>query len=325
MFGIRYLKAPPTAFVMQHKVGRVKRSGVGLSFFYYAPTSTIVSVPIGSTDVPFAFVETSRDYQSLTVQGQLTYRIADATHAAALLDYTLKPNGAYASDDPRKLDDRLVHTAQVIARGVIGRMGLHEALAQTDAIASELLHALRASETVTMMGLEILGLSLLAVRPTPDVAKALEAEAREALLRRSDEAIYARRNAAVEQERTIRENELRTDIAVEEKKRQIRETQVAADVAVEEQRSALIDRRVANERKEADAKAYTLEKSIEPLRELDWRKLMALAQGGGDPKVLIGMAFRDLAENAQKIGELNITPDLLAALTETTTRAPAKR
>jgi hypothetical protein len=203
-------------------------------------------------------------------------------------------------------------------------MGLNEALAQTDAIATEVLHALKQSETVTMTGLEILGLSLLAVRPTPDVAKALEAEAREALLRRSDEAIYARRNAAVEQERTIRENELKTEIAVEEKKRQIRETQVAADVAVEEQRSALIDRRVANERKEADAKAYTLEKSIEPLRELDWRKLMALSHGGGDPKVLIGMAFRDLAENAQKIGELNITPDLLASLTETA-RTPAKR
>jgi hypothetical protein len=195
-------------------------------------------------------------------------------------------------------------------------MSLHEALAQSETIAVEVLAALRGSETVSMTGVEILALSLLAVRPTPDVAKALEAEAREALLRRSDEAIYARRNAAVEQERMIRENELKTEIAVEEKKRQIRETQVAADVAIEQQRSALVDRRVENERKEADAKAYALDTALEPVRDLDWRMLMTLAQGGGDPKVLIGMAFRDLAENAQKIGELNITPDLLTSLTE---------
>lgn len=316
MLGIRFMKAPPTVYVMHYKNGRVKRSGAGLSFFYYAPTSTLVAVPVGSTDLPFAFVETTRDYQSLTVQGQLTFRIADPSHASALLDYSLKPTGGYASDDPRKLDDRLVHAAQVLARGVVGKLPLSEALAHTDSIATQVLAALRNSETVTMTGVEVLGLSLLAVRPTPDVAKALEAEAREALLRRSDEAIYARRNAAVEQERIIRENELSTEIAVEEKKRQIRETQVAADIAVEQQRTALIERRVENERKEADSRAYALEAALKPVRDLDWRTLMTLAPNGGDPKVIIGMAFRDLAENAQKIGELNISPDLLTSLTE---------
>jgi len=41
--------------------------------------------------------------------------------------------------------------------------------------------------------------------------------------------------------------------------------------------------------------------------------LMA-AGGGGDPKLNIALAFRELAENATKIGELNISPDLLASL-----------
>ena len=89
-----------------------------------------------------------------------------------------------------------------------------------------------------MLGVEILGLAVLSIRPTPEMARALEAEAREALQRQSDEAIYARRNAAVEQERRIKESELHTEIAVQEKQRQIRETQMAADIAVEEQRRA---------------------------------------------------------------------------------------
>ena len=42
---------------------------------------------------------------------------------------------------------------------------------------------------------------MLAIKPKRHTARALEAEAREALLRRADEAIYSRRNSAVEQER----------------------------------------------------------------------------------------------------------------------------
>ena len=50
MLGVRYFKASPTTFVMQYINGRVKREGVGLSFFYFAPSSTLVAVPVGSTD-----------------------------------------------------------------------------------------------------------------------------------------------------------------------------------------------------------------------------------------------------------------------------------
>ena len=35
MFGIAYLKAPPTTYVLHYQRGRVKREGAGLSFLYY--------------------------------------------------------------------------------------------------------------------------------------------------------------------------------------------------------------------------------------------------------------------------------------------------
>ena len=41
----RYLKAAPTTWVMQLKSGKVKREGAGLSFFYWAPTTTLATVP----------------------------------------------------------------------------------------------------------------------------------------------------------------------------------------------------------------------------------------------------------------------------------------
>jgi regulator of protease activity HflC (stomatin/prohibitin superfamily) len=94
-------------------------------------------------------------------------------------------------------------------RAITERLPLKDALVSSDAIAVEALAKLRQSEAVSALGLEILSLSILGIRPTPETGRALEAEAREALHRRADEAIYARRNAAVEQERLIKENDAR--------------------------------------------------------------------------------------------------------------------
>ena len=72
MFGIRFIKVEPTDFVMQFKGGSIVREGAGLSFFYYAPTTSLVLVPVGSVDVPFIFEEVTADFQEVTVQGQIT-------------------------------------------------------------------------------------------------------------------------------------------------------------------------------------------------------------------------------------------------------------
>ncbi len=316
MFGISYTKSAPTTFVMHYKNGQLKRSGPGLSFFYYAPTSTLVAVPVNSADIPFVFNESTADFQALTVQGQLTYRVAEPKKLASLLDYSLKPNGEYVSDDPQKLEERLVNVTQILTQAVTGRMGLREALASSELVVTEVLAGLRKSEAVSMLGVEILGFSVISLKPTPEMARALEAEAREALQRRADEAVYDRRNAAVAQERKIKESELNTEIAVEEKKRQIRETQMSAEIAVEEQRAALVTKKVENDRKEADGRAYALNATLAPLKDADWKTLMAVGNGGSDPKLMIALAFRELAENASKIGEMNISPDLLTALTK---------
>jgi len=308
------VKIPATHYALHYQQGRIRHEGPGLSFFYYSPSATIVSVPIGSTDAPFAFVESSADFQSVTVQGQLTYRVVDPKKIASLLDFSLGRNGQYLGDGQQKLQERLVKSAQVAAKAVTQRMGLREVLTSSTAIGAEVEDALKNSEAIKSLGVEILELAVISMKPTPEMAKALEAEAREALQRKSDEAIYARRNAAVEQERRIKESELNTEIAVEEKKRQIREAQMAADIAIEEQRAQLVDQKVANERKDADSRAYALDATVKAIETADWKKLMVLSSGGFDARQMIAMAFQELAGNAQKIGELNISPDLLQGL-----------
>lgn len=312
---IGYLKAPPTTWVMHYVGGRLKREGAGLSFFYWAPTTTLVQVPLASADVPFAFTETTADFQTVTVQGQLTWRVAEPKKLAALLDYSVTPGGVWRSDDPRKVEERLVHAAQVLTRAATQRWSLKEALVSGTPLAEAVLAALTALPMVQMLGLEVLGLSVLSVRAEPELARALEAEAREALQRRSDEAIYERRNAAVEQERKVRESELQTEVMEAQQRRHIAETQLAGEIHLEQEREQLVALRTANERAEADAQAYALAAKLEPVRALDWKTLTALSASGLDPSASIAVAFRELAENAQRIGQLNVSPELLEALT----------
>ena len=67
-------------------------------------------------------------------------------------------------------------------------------------------------------------------------------------------------------------------------------------------------------RKEADMQAYALEASLKPLSSLDPKALQVLAASHTDPRVTIAQALRDLASDASKIGQLNITPYLLTSL-----------
>ena len=333
MFGIHFKKVEPTDFVLCYKRGKVVREGAGLSFFYFAPTTSLVLVPIGSVDVPFIFQEVTADFQEVTVQGQLTYRVADPRKLSQLMNYTLDKSGrTYASDDPQKLPQRLINYTQVLTRASLQSLPLREALGQSDTFVALLRQGLQTAESIASLGIEVLDLSILAIKPTPETSRALEAEARERILREADQAIYARRNAAVEQERAIKENELNTEIAVENKKRQIKEAQmdaeksvqhkkreiqeaeIATKIALEQENTALVALSTANARAEADTKAYAIAAVMQALSGADPKVLQTLTSAGMQPGHLVALAFKELAENTDKIGQLNISPELLREL-----------
>jgi regulator of protease activity HflC (stomatin/prohibitin superfamily) len=333
MFGLRFIKTQPTTYIFQYKKGKLIREGTGMAFFYYAPTTSLVAVPIASTDAPFIFNEVTSDFQEITIQGQATYRITDPNKVSQLLNFNLDTSTqSYASDDPQKLSQRVINVIRVLTRKELQTLTLRDAIKASDALVQQVSTGLRQSKEITSLGIEVIGLSFLGIKPNPETSRALEAEAREQLLREADEAIYARRNAAVEQERAIRENELNTEIAVENKKRQIREAQMDAERAVQEKQHQLHDAEMAsrisleeknkqlvalsveNTKSEADAKAYGIAAAMKALEGVDSRVLQALASVGMQPDQLMALAFQGLAERADRIGELNVSPDLLREL-----------
>jgi len=333
MLGIRYIKVPPTTYLLQYRRGQLAREGPGLALFFYAPTTSLVAVPLASADVPFMFEERTADFQIVTIQGQVTYRVADPKRLANLMNFTLGADGAtFTSQDPTKLPQRVLHVVNVLVRAQLQTLSLRQAINASEAMVTALQAGLASSPELSTLGLQILGLSILAIRPSPETARALEAEARERLLREADEAIYARRNAAVEQERAVKESELNTEIAVENKKRQIRETQMdaeravlerqhllqqsdmAAQVELEAKRQDLVGLATQNARAEAEARAYGISTTMQALATADPRIIQAFVSSGMKPEQLIAAAFQDLAGKAERIGQLNVSPDLLREL-----------
>jgi len=334
MFGIKYIKFDTMTHVIHYKNGKIVKEGRGLSFFYTSYNSSIVAIPVGSNDLQFIFNESTGDYQQISIQGQLTYKINDANKLAGLLDFTVDANGDYKKEDGEKLKQRLINEAQTATSSYIQSLQLKGAIINAKTIEQKIQEGLQVSEAVMLLGVEVLAVNVVAVKPSPEMSKALETTTREALQQEADEAIYQRRNFAVEQERKIKESQLNTEIAVEEKQKQIaekkneseilkaendrklREMKIEADISVEEQNKNLIKLKIENEKKQADAEKYRLEATLQPYREMDWKTLMAINPKGDDAKLNIAIAFRELAENAQNINNLNITPDLLDSIIE---------
>ena len=331
MFGVRHIKFDSMTYIFHYKNGNIKREGRGLSFFYFSPNSSIVAIPIGSNDLPFIFQESTNDYQTVHIQGQISYKITNPKILADVLDFTVDDNRQYKKNDMEKLNQRIINEAQTATSSYINEIKLKDAIRSAKTIEAKILDGLKSSQTVGMLGIEILGTNILAIQATPEMTRALETETREKLQQEADQAIYERRNFAVEQERKIKESELNTEIAVEEKQKQIaekkmesevqkaenerklREMKLAADIAVENQRKQFIEQKTENDKKEAETQGYVIETTLRPYKEIDWKILTAL-NNNSDPKFNISLAFRQLAENADKIGNLNISPDLLDSI-----------
>ncbi|MEJ2883844.1 SPFH domain-containing protein [Pedobacter sp. GR22-6] len=331
MFGIQHIKFDSMTYVFHFKNGNIKREGRGLSFFYFAPNSSIVAIPMGSNDLPFIFSESTNDYQQVNIQGQISYKISRPKELADVLDFTVNDNGIYKKNDLEKLNQRIINEAQTATSAYIHSIKLKDAIRSAKAIENNILEGLKASAAIGMLGIEILGANILGISATPEMARALETETREKLQQEADQAIYERRNFAVEQERIIKETELNTEIAVEEKQKQIaekkmesmvqqsdnerklREMQLEADISVENQRKQFIEQKTANDKIEAETQGYVLEATLKPYKQMDWKILTALSNNS-DPRLNIALAFRELAENSDKIGNLNISPDLLNVL-----------
>ncbi len=221
--GWRHLRGAPTAHVRHHRSGRLAHDGPGLSFWYRSLTATLSEVPVDDRELAMTFHARTSDFQDVAVQATVTYRIVDPGVAAARLDFSIDPDtGSWRGAPLEQLGTLLTETAQQHALDVLARTTLAAAL--VDGVASvreRIAGGLGAEPRLPATGIEVVAVRVVALRPEPEVERALRTPAREQIQQEADKATYERRAVAVERERAIAENELASQIELARREEQL--------------------------------------------------------------------------------------------------------
>lgn len=310
--GFKHYKFQTNEYVLVMKKGKVIKQGVGLSFFCNTLNTGMSVVPTVSFDTFFAFDDVlTSDFQGINIQGDISYIIRDYEKVARMIDFSYTGKAGYEEkkvEAKQVMGKRITNLAKTSASKFVNARDVKAVIQAQEELAAFLSEEMTSNEAIKELGLDVVTVSILAVSPSLETKRALESATREQILQQQDNAIYKRRNAAIEQERIVKENELNTEIIVAEKEHEnqmLRQKNALEEVELESKLR----------KEQADAKAYANEVVLKALESVDKEVLLAILLSGMDSKTLIAKAFNSLAENTDKIGNLNISPDLLEILT----------
>ncbi|MEU6237322.1 SPFH domain-containing protein [Kitasatospora sp. NPDC047058] len=317
-FGLRHLRAVPTAHIRHLNRGRLAHDGTGLAFWFRPLSAALSEVPVDDRELAMLFHARTADFQDVTVQATLTYRITEPATAAARVDFGIDPDtGAWRAAPLDQIATLLTETAQQHALGLLARTPLATVLADGVGTVRERMAAgLAAEARITETGLAVIAVRVVALRPEPEVERALRTPARELVQQEADRATFERRAVAVEHERGIAENELanRTELARREKQLL---TQEGANARLRAEDEAAADRVRADAEAErrtrlagAEADAARVLGEARAAAEAAW----LTAHQQADPAVLRALALMRLAEHLPQIDSVTVTPDLLTGL-----------
>ena len=317
-FFLRHLRSEPSSHVLRFRRGRLVRSGRGLAFWFHPLAASIAEVPVDDREQAFLFSGRSEDFQDISVQGTITYRVKDPETLASRIDFGINPKlGVHNRQPLEQLAGLVTQLAQQYALDYIVHTPLRVALQEgIEQIRARIVQGMGASDELAGMGIEVVAVRLAGVAPTSEVEKALQTPTREAIQQQADQATFERRALAVEKERAIAENELQNRI----------------ELARREQ--ALIDQEGMNERRKATehAEAQRIEAEAEAERtrlsssgQSDSIRLVEAARNQAEREkmevyrdlpsgVLFGLAAQQLAGSLQSIEHLNLSADALAPL-----------
>jgi regulator of protease activity HflC (stomatin/prohibitin superfamily) len=326
---VSHVRGQASSQQLYWKGGALLRSGRGLSFFFRALSANIAEVPLDDRDLTFLFHGRTADFQDVTVQGVVTYRVSNAEAVANRIDFSLDlRTGAYLRTPLDQIADRLTQLAQQYVVGLVVTTTLADLLKDgVQRLRAAISEGFAAETALADMGLAIVSVRVSTVQPDAEMDKALQTPTRERIQQSADEATFARRALAVEKERAIAENELQNRIELARRtaqlvdqegantRRQAEEAAAAAKIAAE----ALAER----SNLETTSKA-TAVRAIEGER-LAIEKERVAAYGAVSPAVLTALAAREFAGRIGKIEHVNLSPDALSPFLADLAAAGARR
>ncbi|MDH4277399.1 MAG: SPFH domain-containing protein [Acidimicrobiia bacterium] len=312
------LRADPSVHIQHFRNGSVRHEGAGVAFWYRPATAALAEVPLDDRQQTLLFHARTSDFQDVTVQATVTYRVVDPTLAAKRIAFDIDPTtGQWTSDPIETLSDLLRELAQQPAIEKVATMTVTEALARgVGPIRAEVAGVLADDPRLSERGLAVTDVRVVAVRADSDLERALQTETRERVQQEADKATFDRRAMAVESERAIAENELQNQIELARRE----ETLVNQVGQNERQRATneatanriLVESQVAEQRAKDEAKAEGIRQVGEAQADVEEAKMRVVQSV--DQGVLLALAARDLARNVPRISNLTVTPDLVVPM-----------
>src|SRR6185437_16078226 len=205
------------------------------------------------------------DFADVTVQATVTYRISEPTAAAQRLDFSVDPErGTWRAQPLDQVATLLAELAQQPALDLLARLPLTEALTAGIAPVREAVStALSSDPRLAETGVSVASARVVAIRPEPDLERALQTPTREAVQQDADRATYARQAQAVEQERAIAENELQNKIELARREQQ------------------LVEQHGANSRRRVELEAAAEQARVLAIAEAEKERVLAVAKADG--------------------------------------------
>ena len=221
--GLRHLRGSPTAHIRHLRHGRVVHEGTSLSFWFRPLNAVLSEIPVDDRELPLLFHARTADFQDVTAQVTVTYRVTDPALASTRVDFGINPdNGRLRSTPLEQLATILTESAQQYAFEYLSQVPLSVALADgVEEVSRRLDAGLAADRRLGETGVAVVGLRVVALRPDPEVEKALRTPTREQLQQEADRATFERRALAVERERAISENEMQSRIELARREEQL--------------------------------------------------------------------------------------------------------
>jgi len=322
---LRHLRAEPNQHVIHYRRGRAVRQGRGLAFWFNALSAAVAQLPGEDCETTFLLNERSVDLQEVTVQVTLRYRIANAERAAERFNFAVSlRTGVWLERPLETLANFWSRRSQDPARSYLAGVALTEAI-QSGAvpIRGAIETAIRDDEEIAAMGLELVDARVVRVAPTAELERALQTPTREALQQKADEAIFRRRAEAVEKERSIKENELATEIELERRQEELIARQGSNRLLeVRHEAEAARTRTEAEiERTNLTAEAEARQARVRADGEATATRMIDEAKAHGEKmrvdvwkkasgRVLLGLALQDFARKIEQIQHLNLSPSL---------------
>jgi len=323
---LRHLRAEPNQYILHYRRGKVARSGLGLAYWFLPLSAAVAQVPGEDVETTFILGERSADFQEVTVQVTLVYRVADPVQAAQRTNFSIALNtGLWVEQPLQRLNNLWANWSRHPVRAcLIARPVVDIVRSGADETREALEKALRENPAVESVGLELVSVQVDQVTPTAELEKALQTPKREEIQQKADEAVFQRRAMAVEKERAIKENELATEIELARRQEElIRQEGDNHMLAVQQEADqakfsveAEAEREVISARGTAEATDLLSEAEAESKRKLLEVENAAEARRvelwkDAPPAVTFGLAVQQLATKIEHIEHLNLTPDLL--------------